>query len=430
MAKRIIGTTPKQDGYRMPAEFEPQQGVWMLWPERNDNWRDGGKPAQKTFADVAKAIAKFEKVTVGASVRQYQNARAKLPENIRVVELESDDAWVRDCGPTFLVNDKGGLRAVDWEFNAWGGLVDGLYFPWDKDDQIARAKLPENIRVVELESDDAWVRDCGPTFLVNDKGGLRAVDWEFNAWGGLVDGLYFPWDKDDQIARKICEIADVDSYRTEGFVLEGGSIHVDGEGTVLTTEMCLLSEGRNPDKSKEEIEQMICDYLGCEKVLWIKDGIDPDETNGHIDDVACFIAPGEVACIWTEDKNHPFYEQAQAAYKFLSETTDAKGRKLKVHKLCLTKKPCLLEGADTIDAVEGTIPREDGEVSIASYMNFLIVNGAVILPQYGDENDAVAIEQVQKMFPDREVVGVQTKEVAFGGGNIHCITQQQPAVKK
>ena len=168
MAKRIIGTTPKQDGYRMPAEFEPQQGVWMLWPERNDNWRDGGKPAQKAFADVAKAIAKFEKVTVGASVRQYQNARAKLPENIRVVELESDDAWVRDCGPTFLVNDKGGLRAVDWEFNAWGGLVDGLYFPWDKDDQIAR---------------------------------------------------------------KICEIADVDSYRTEGFVLEGGSIHVDAFGS-------------------------------------------------------------------------------------------------------------------------------------------------------------------------------------------------------
>ena len=222
----------------------------------------------------------------------------------------------------------------------------------------------------------------------------------------------------------------MDSYRTEGFVLEGGSIHVDGEGTVLTTEMCLLSEGRNPDKSKEEIEQMLREYLGCEKVLWIKDGIDPDETNGHIDDVACFVAPGEVACIWTEDKNHPFYEQAQAAYRFLSEATDAKGRKLKVHKLCLTKKPCLLEGADTIDAVEGTIPREDGEVSIASYMNFLIVNGAVILPQYGDENDAVAIEQVQKMFPDREVVGVQTKEVAFGGGNIHCITQQQPAVKK
>ena len=212
-------------------------------------------------------------------------------------------------------------------------------------------------------------------------------------------------------------------------MLEGGSIHVDGEGTVLTTEMCLLSRGRNPGMRREEIERKLCDYLGCEKVLWIRDGIDPDETNGHIDDVACFIRPGEVACIWTEDKDHPFYQEAQDAFRTLSQATDAKGRRLKVHKLCLTKKPCLLEGAETIDTVEGTIPRENGEVSIASYMNFLIVNGAVILPQYGDENDLLAVRQVQEMFPDREVVGVQTREVAFGGGNIHCITQQQPKTK-
>lgn len=363
MAKRIIGTTPKQDGYRMPAEFEPQEGIWMLWPERNDNWRDGAKPAQQAFVNVAAAIARFERVTVGVSAGQYQNARARLPEAVRVVELSSDDAWVRDCGPTFLVNDRGGLRAVDWTFNAWGGLYDGLYFPWDRDDQVAR---------------------------------------------------------------KICEIENVDSYRTEGFVLEGGSIHVDGEGTVLTTEMCLLSPGRNPGRSREEIERMLCDYLGCEKVLWIKDGIDPDETNGHIDDVACFVAPGEVACIWTDDETHPFYHQAQAAYRFLSAATDAKGRQLKVHKLCLTKEPCRLEGAATIDAVEGSLPREDGEVSIASYMNFLIVNGGIILPQYGDAHDKLAIDQVRQMFPGREVVGVQTREVAFGGGNIHCITQQQP----
>lgn len=366
MAKRIESSTPRQDGYRMPAEYEPQAGVWMLWPERNDNWRNGAKPAQAAFAEVACAIARFEPVTVGVSASQYQNARAKLPPSVRVVEMSSNDAWVRDCGPTFLVNDKGGLRAVDWEFNAWGGLYDGLYFPWDRDDQVAQ---------------------------------------------------------------KICEIAGADSYRTAGFVLEGGSIHVDGEGTVLTTEMCLLSEGRNPDLTRAEIEDMLCEYLNCEKVLWIKDGIDPDETNGHIDDVACFIAPGEVACIWTDDETHPFYREAQEAYRYLSEATDAKGRKLKVHKLCLTAKPCLLEGAETIDAVEGTIPRENGEVSIASYMNFLIVNGAVILPQYGDENDALAVSQVQEMFPDREIVGVMTREVAFGGGNIHCITQQQPAAR-
>lgn len=363
MAKRIVGTTPRQDGYRMPGEFEEQSGVWMLWPQRPDNWRGGAKPAQQAFADVARAIARFEPVTVCVNPDQFQNARARLPEDIRVVEMTSNDAWVRDCGPTFVKNDQGDLRAVDWTFNAWGGLHDGLYFPWDQDDLVAR---------------------------------------------------------------KICELEGVDSYRTDGFVLEGGSIHVDGQGTVLTTEMCLLSPGRNPELSRRDIEEKLCDYLGCEKVIWLRDGIDPDETNGHIDDVACFVAPGEVACIWTEDPENPFYQAAQDAFRTLSQATDAKGRRLTVHKLCLTKKPCCLEGAETIDAVEGTVPRENGEVSIASYMNFLIVNGAVIAPQYGDENDQLAIQQLQQMFPDRQIVGVQTREVAFGGGNIHCITQQQP----
>lgn len=366
MAKRITGTTPKQDGFRMPGEFEPQDGAWMLWPERNDNWRNGGKPAQEAFTNVAKAIREFEPVTVCVSPSQFANCRAKLPADIRVVEMANDDAWIRDCGPTFVINDKGDIRGVDWTFNAWGGLVDGLYFPWANDDQVAQ---------------------------------------------------------------KVCEIEGIDSYRTDDFVLEGGSIHVDGEGTLITTEMCLLSEGRNPHMSKEEIEKKLCDYLNLEKVIWIKDGIDPEETNGHIDDVACYVKPGEVACIWTEDKENPFYEEAQAAYKTLSEATDAKGRKLKVHKLCLTKKPVLLSGADTIDAVEGTLPREDGEVCIASYMNFLIVNGGVIVPQYEDENDALALEQIKAMFPDRKVVGVKTKEVVYGGGNIHCITQQQPKAK-
>jgi agmatine deiminase len=363
MAKRIEGSTPREDGFRMPGEFEEQTGAWMLWPERQDNWRNGAKPAQTAFLNVAKAIHQFEPVTVCVSPAQYQNCRAKLPTEIRVVEMANDDAWIRDCGPTFVINDKGEIRGCDWTFNAWGGLVDGLYFPW------------------------------------------------YN---------------DDQIAQKVCEIEGIDSYRTEGFVLEGGSFHVDGEGTLITTEMCLLSEGRNPDMSREEIEKQLGDYLNIDKVIWIKDGIDPDETNGHIDDVACYVRPGEVACIWTEDKENPFYEEAQAAYKTLSEATDAKGRKLKVHKLCLTDKPVLLQGAEAIDAVEGTIPREDGETCIASYMNFLIVNGGVIVPQYDDSNDMLALEQVQAMFPERKVVGVSTKEVVYGGGNIHCITQQQP----
>lgn len=366
MARRITNSTPRQDGFRMPAEFEPQEHIFMIWCERPDNWRCGAKPAQKAFAEVAEAIARHTPVTMLVSRGQYANCRARLSENIRVVEASTDDAWVRDCGPTFVVNDSEGV--------------------------------------------------------------IRGVDWVFNAWGGLYDGLYFPWDSDDALAQKICELQGIDSYRTEDFVLEGGSIHVDGEGTLLTTEMCLLSEGRNPDMTKQEIEQKLSDYLSIDKVIWIKDGIDPNETNGHIDDVACFIRPGEVACIWTEDENHPFYKEAQAAFKTLSEATDAKGRRLKVHKLCLTSKPCYLKGADTIDIVEGTLPREEGEVAIASYMNFLITNGAVILPQYGDENDALAVKQVQQMFPDYVIEPVRTEEIAYGGGNIHCITQQQPKV--
>lgn len=208
MAKRIIGTTPKQDGYRMPAEFEPQQG-------RVD-----------ALARAKRQLARRRQARAEGPLLTWQ----KPSQNLKRSRSAHPCASIRTRAPSSP------KISASWS---------------------SRATTP-------------WVRDCGPTFLVNDKGGLRAVDWEFNAWGGLVDGLYFPWDKDDQIARKICEIADVDSYRTEGFVLEGGSIHVDGEGTVLTTEMCLLSEGRNPDKSKEEIEQMICDYLGCEKVLWIK----------------------------------------------------------------------------------------------------------------------------------------------------------------
>lgn len=369
MAKRINGTTPKQDGFRMPGEFEPQEHIFMIWPERPDNWRNGAKPAQKAFTEVAKAISKHTKVTMLVSNRQYENARARLPENIRVVEASSDDAWVRDCGPTFVINDK--------------------------------------------------------------TGEIRGIDWSFNAWGGLVDGLYFPWANDDALAQKICELQDIDSYHTPDFILEGGSIHVDGEGTLLSTKMCLLNPeaGRNyPHMSQEEIENTLKEYLNIDKIIWLDDGIDPDETNGHIDDVACFVRPGEVACIYTDDTNNPFYEQAQSAYKTLCEATDAKGRKLKVHKFIMTDEPCRLKGADTIDYGEETIPREENEISIASYMNFLITNKAIILPQYGDKNDELAVQQAQEMFPDYVIEPVMTTEVAYGGGNIHCITQQQPKV--
>lgn len=361
-------STPKADGYRMPGEFEPQDKVYMLWPYRCDTWSFGAKPAQKVFANVARAIAKFEPVVIGVNQPDYLNARVMLGDE-------------------------------------------------------------NNITVIEMSSDDAWIRDTGPTFVINDLGDVRAVHWDFNAWGGLYDGLYYPWNKDKQVGLKVADLAGVDCYRPDNFVLEGGSIHVDGQGTLITTEMCLLSKDRNPHMSKLQIEKKLKEYLNIEKVIWVKDGIDPLETNGHIDDVACFVAPGEVACIYTDDESNPFYKPAKEAYNFLSEQTDAKGRKLKVHKVCLPEKLVTLSKAqeDSIDKDEYAEPRVEGTPCIASYLNFLIVNGGVIVPQYGDVNDSLALEQISALFPDREVVGVRTEEIAFGGGNIHCITQHQPA---
>ncbi len=364
---KTIKSTPRLDGFRMPGEFERHSGSYMIWPERPDNWRYGAKPAQKVFARVAEAISKFEPMTVCVSRSQYANARGMLPECVRVVEMSNDDAWVRDCGPTF----------------------------------------------------------------VSDGRAIRGVDWEFNAWGGLVDGLYFPWDRDDAIAGKICELEGADRYRTDGFILEGGSIHVDGEGTLVTTEECLLSEGRNPHMTKEEIEEALKEYLNLEKVIWLKRGIYLDETNGHVDNIFSFVRPGECVLAWTEDKNDPQYEICQECLDILESETDAKGRRLKIHKLVLPK-PVLIssEESEGVDAIDGTLPRREGDRLAASYANFYIVNGAVIFPEFGDPSDQLARETLQKAFPEREIIGIYARDILLGGGNIHCITQQVPFVEK
>lgn len=367
MTRRIEGK-PDEHGFRMPGEFEPHKQCWMLWPERTDNWRLGGKPAQLAFVEVAKAISEFEKVTMCVSKQQYINAR----------EL-----------------------------------------------------LPEHVRVVEMSNDDAWMRDVGPTFLVNDMGELRAVDWEFNAWGGLVDGLYFPWDQDDKIARKVCEIEDVDVYRTNGFVLEGGSIRVDGEGTCIATKECLLSEGRNPDYTVEQIEEMLAHYLNIKKVIWIDEGIYNDETNGHVDNILCYVRPGEVMLAWTDDAKDPQYDRSKKAYDILKNATDAKGRKLKVHKLHIPTPILITEDESRgVDTVDGTLPRKAGDRQAASYINFYIANDGIVFPKFNDHKyDSMAEATLQYVFPEKKIRGVYAREIILGGGNIHCITQQQPLAR-
>ncbi len=359
-----LTSTPRADGFRMPGEFEPHSGTYIIWPERPDNWRLGGKPAQHVFTKVANTIGKYEPITVLVSKEQYDNAR-------------------------HMLNDY--------------------------------------VKVVEMSNDDSWVRDCGATFLVNDKGEKRAVDWKFNAWGGLVDGLYFPWDQDDKIAMKMCELEQVDRYRLDDFILEGGSIHVDGEGTVMTTEECLLSEGRNSNLTKEEIENILCEYLNCSKVLWIPKGIYNDETNGHVDNICNFVKPGVVVLAWTDDENDPQYAISKAAYDYLSNETDAKGRKLEIHKM-YTPTPILITKAESlgVDAVDGTLPRQEGDRLAASYVNYYTGNGFIAVPIFNDPNDEKAIKLLSELYPERTIEPIYAREILLGGGNIHCITQQVP----
>ena len=349
----------------MPAEYEPHAGTWMLWPERRDNWRSGAQPAQRAFAAVATAIAGFEPVSVGAIANQYEAARALLPEAVRVVEISSNDAWMRDVGPT-----------------------------------------------------------C----VVNAAGDVRGIDWPFNAWGGLNGGLYFPWDQDDLVARKVLEIEACDRYRAP-LILEGGSIHVDGEGTVLVTEQCLLNANRNPHLSREDIEAQLRAYLGVSTVIWLGEGVINDETDGHIDNLACFARPGEVCLTWTDNRRDPQWQVSHDALERLLLARDARGRRLKVHKLpqprALTLSAAEAAGVQSRDGVKA---RQAGERLAASYANFYIANGGVVMPLLDPRSDAAAMAVLQRVFPDRQVVGVPGREILLGGGNIHCITQQIPSV--
>ncbi len=361
---RTLTSTPAADGFWMPGEFEPHAGCWMLWPERSDNWRAAAWPAQRAFVQVAAAIAEFEPVTVGVSRKHFEDARALLPEQVRVVEMSHDDCWMRDVGPTFVVNSRGAVRGVDWQFNAWGGLHGGLYFPWDQDDLVAR-------KVLEIEA-----RDRYRTTLVN----------------------------------------------------EGGAIHTDGAGTALVTEECLLNRNRNPLLDQHEIESQLRAYLGVASIVWLGKGVLNDETGGHIDNLACFVRPGEVALTWTDNRRDPQHAISFDAWERLHDARDARGQKLKVHKLP-APRPLLMSAKEAAGVIarEGTRPRRAGARLAASYVNFYIANGGIVMPLLDGRTDRLAAARLRRLFPERRVVGVAGREILLGGGNIHCITQQVPA---
>ncbi len=325
----------------MPAEWEPHARCWMAWPCREELWGEHIEDARDAYAAVAKAIAQFEPVTLVANPGDVATASIACGKTVDVVPIEIDDSWMRDIGPTFVVNARGEVAGCDWHFNAWGNK----YEFYNNDVRLAELLLQQ----IKLRRFDA------------------------------------------------------------PFVLEGGAIHCDGEGTVLTTETVLLNPNRNPGMSREEIEQALTDWLGARKVIWLPAGYHYDETDGHVDNVACFVRPGVVLAASCPDKGDPNYEILQANIEILKASSDAAGREIEV---VTVDQPARME--------------EDGERRSSSYVNLYIANGGVVIPSFEDKRDSAARRTVVEAFPEHEVVQVPAGDIVRGGGGIHCITQQQP----
>jgi agmatine deiminase len=260
--------------------------------------------------------------------------------------------------------------------------------------------------IFDVPLDDSWARDMGPTFLKAPDGKRAGVAWQFNAWGNK----YHSYAEDAQLGGRILAHCGVPVYRAP-MVCEGGAIHVDGEGTLLTVEQTLLNSNRNPNLTRQEIEECLALYTGARRIIWLGDGFSDDETDGHIDNIACFVAPGRVL-IGIPPKAHPDFEPVQDALSRLRAARDANGRALEVIEIAQPEKP-----------------REDwqGRVLASSYINFYLPNGGVVMPSFDDLQDEKARAVIASCFPDRDILQIDALDIVQGGGGIHCITQQEPA---
>lgn len=335
-AKLITKTTPAQDGFRYPAEWEPHEYTIMVMPPPQ-NWKGTGIPFEDVraqWADVANTLAKYEPVLMVVDPRERRIAQTLLSKDIDIVPFSVNDGWSRDSGPMFIVNDKGERRVAGFTFNGWGAK-----FPPFKDDALLKARL--------------------------------------------------------------CKHLDVPMYPID-LVLEGGAVVVDGEGTLITTEQCLLNTNRNSTTKREDVGTILNSSLGTKKVIWLGKGLEPDPvTDGHIDGILAYAEPGSVLLHTTKDKRDPNFKIGQDAKRRLNDATDAKGRKLEVIEVPL-----------------------DGDVS---YMNFYIANNCILLPVTKDpRQDKRPVGIIRDVFADYKVIEIDSNVLGEGGGGIHCITQQVP----
>ena len=338
---------------RMPAEWEPHAGTWLAWPHALTTWPGCLEEAEREFEFFVRTLATFERVEL---LVQSTEHRERIASRLGALA--------------------GGLGALAGE---------------------------ARVRLHVMATDDVWMRDIGPTF-VRGPAGLVALDWKFNAWGGK----YPPWDRDDAVAGQVAKQVGVACERP-GIVLEGGAIEVDGQGTLLATEPTLLDPKRNPGIDKAEIAAFALDLLGVHTTIWLGPGIEGDDTDGHIDDIARFVAPGRVVCAREADPRDPNHAPLEDCIARLRAARDASGRALEV--IDRPMPPPLFAGPDRLPA---------------SYANFYIANGAVFVPVFGAPADARALAVLRPFFPGRELVGVPSRALVRGLGAVHCLTQQQP----
>jgi agmatine deiminase len=315
----------------------------MAWPCRSELWGDRMGAARQAYADVAKAIAEFEPVTMIARPELVAEASLQCGQGVSVLPLEHDDSWTRDTTPSFVCNAEGALAGIDWRFNGYGGRV--------------------------------------PQFA-----------------------------QDARLAEAICERLKVPRFEAP-IILEGGAIHVDGEGTCLVCAQAALDPRRNPGVTERDVESALRDFLGVDKVIWLAQGLVDDPTGGHVDNLACFARPGVVLALTggdADDANLPILEDNLAR---LRGAQDAKGREFEIIEI---KQPAARH-------------REDGGRLPASYLNLYLANGAVVMPMLDDAMDGAAFKAIQTAFPERQIVQIEASDLVYGGGGIHSITQQQPA---
>jgi len=351
MPEPLDDPTPRGRGFRWPAEWEPHEATLLAWPHDPTTWRGGLERAERAFAAFAAAVSTGERVHL----------------------LVKDAAMEARARP----------------------LLEG-----------AGAK---DVVLHAIATADVWFRDYGPITLVKGEGTQRerlSIDFTFNAWGGKYEELL----ADDTIPIRIRDVLGIPLTSTD-FVLEGGSIEGDGEGTLLTTEQCLLNANRNPDLTREEIADVLAMFLGVEKVLWLGEGVAGDDTDGHVDDITRFIGPGKVVTAVQADTDDPDHAPLMANLRRLQKMKDARGRRLEIVELPMP--------APVRDA--------DGERLPASHANFYVCNAAVCVPVFGSPTDDEACAILGACFPDRAVVPIRCEHLVEGLGALHCMSQQVPS---